>query len=1000
MQAVPKVTYVECSERAKTEGTNSRWSTTLSKPLRLSPGDVISLDQAALCSEGADGDTSELTGQANGSGFVDNAVEMEFAFYANHTGRNSQRLPLKNAKTHVGPADVAGGPLRCRRLGLPDISATAADNEPVMPTKQLTFRLKLTKPGEQFTAGTVYSLVPKTSGASGSGMQIRILTVSESNSGIQTYEMASLGSGYAVGALKIENDESDTEFSLLSYPSDNFSTKLLDPPDGLRYFALQPGYSGPGLLSSDTGAPAGGIPGFALRTASTKITVPAGIYLPDTIGSVMTNTLQKPHQVTRQSPGTFVSLDGYTFGNSATPPLLIESPTSKLASANFGGHCTRDGSTSLVSEHKRYWESVCVQEPDLWQLSVLRNLVYHSPGHASNEISSGPNPVNNAGDFAQQTLGQWGLVPRLLTHFERSTDDANPVVILKQGGLLLTSILFTPESLQKIALAMHQCETLQPSGKMACPLDVSLIFDENSNGPLGHSYTARERFISLAEAKLTPGGITASCLVGEGTRSLNPDGTLGLNGTMPTLWCRSRFDEETCVFAPGKATFQELLANNSTLSDPELFPMTQGANVHFSPSNLQSYIAMARNVDLACVPIFPDPGLGYGDSGPFIAFVSDRQLGVGHWQCDFSFTNGGVFFGFDPSPFRHKQVFLANLCLAQGRTTPAAIASGVIPGASANDYQTLVLLGTPNPQISFDTSSARMSISNLHSAYTEGNGNPMMNSDSSSVSQPSSAPEQATFTSHGRGFIGPGQAGTALMDPFSGLTMQGMIIDAQSGVCLSNLKGVHASGKIGAPLEDNTFTGTLLDKLGFVLSDLLPGTGDYQARIPDSVPRLLTTNALVGPAQSQALSEDTLRGVPLYDIGASVAGVSSPDCASAQILALNAPIKMSTGVLNVYSDIGVGSATSYVGGTNSTDQPCVAIVSRSESAGDYLYGGDGFVFEIQEERLLTRVEVDCRSQDGLPARNMRDGSFVVFKIVHADEPTQPKKSGKTSPLKK
>jgi len=238
------------------------------------------------------------------------------------------------------------------------------------------------------------------------------------------------------------------------------------------------------------------------------------------------------------------------------------------------------------------------------------------------------------------------------------------------------------------------------------------------------------------------------------------------------------------------------------------------------------------------------------------------------------------------------------------------------------------------------------------------------------------------------------------MDPFSGLTMQGMIIDAQSGVCLSNLKGVHASGKIGAPLEDNTFTGTLLDKLGFVLSDLLPGTGDYQARIPDSVPRLLTTNALVGPAQSQALSEDTLRGVPLYDIGASVAGVSSPDCASAQILALNAPIKMSTGVLNVYSDIGVGSATSYVGGTNSTDQPCVAIVSRSESAGDYLYGGDGFVFEIQEERLLTRVEVDCRSQDGLPARNMRDGSFVVFKIVHADEPTQPKKSGKTSPLKK
>ena len=145
----------------------------------------------------------------------------------------------------------------------------------------------------------------------------------------------------------------------------------------------------------------------------------------------------------------------------------------------------------------------------------------------------------------------------------------------------------------------------------------------------------------------------------------------------------------------------------------------------------------------------------------------------------------------------HKQVFLANLCLAENRTSQEAIDAGVIPGASANDYQTLVLLGTPNPQISFDTSSARMSISNLHSAHTEGNGNPMMNSDSASVSQPSSTPEQATFTSHGRGLIGPGQAGAALMGPLSGLTMQGMIIDAQFGVCLSNLKGVHASGKIG-----------------------------------------------------------------------------------------------------------------------------------------------------------------------------------------------------------
>ena len=108
------------------------WTTLVSSSgIQINPGDQLSLEAAALQSRGASGQVMELRGIQTDGPVVDNSVEMELAFYLNDCGRNSLRLPLKIAPTHMGPFytadDTSVATLKCRGLGLPGVAGGLGD---------------------------------------------------------------------------------------------------------------------------------------------------------------------------------------------------------------------------------------------------------------------------------------------------------------------------------------------------------------------------------------------------------------------------------------------------------------------------------------------------------------------------------------------------------------------------------------------------------------------------------------------------------------------------------------------------------------------------------------------------------------------------------------------------------------------------------------------------------------------------------------------------------
>lgn len=503
--------------------------------------------------------------------------------------------------------------------------------------------------------------------------------------------------------------------------------------------------------------------------------------------------------------------------------------------------------------------------------------------------------------------------------------------------------------------------------------------------------------------------------------SFNRDGTFGNGQELPTLWVASRWRDE---FRKDRiesisAAWEDFMNSNNfaTQFETYAFTGTNSANYNYTFGNpitidgetipYETYIKWSADANVAIVPVFPvptDPAMvpanGNVNSEPFIAFLCFDYLDETlhgtfpfPWQADADLAKQGEYIGLDTSFTRNKAVYVANF---QSTTTE------------------LMMVGANNPQIQFNEQISRFQIGGLSTPLYQGN--PFLSQYPQEFPDPVDDPETEIFTNAKIGGITRAKVKniprnatnnfTALnlqdRNPYNTRQEGDTIIDAVSGVAIADITLALGNGtsvnlsEVDTSIATQTFRNSLLNKMGFELTQLLPPLGNRQARFVNAllndpiedtlntqindVVQPFTTNALVSAEQIQAVALNQ-SSLPIYGLGLALnSRFASADVSTDFLTAKNLPSKLDFPYMMVYTNLGI--EMKYQGGVDSHSKlPCLAFISRNYSAGDFFYNvGDNYNVIVSRDFILTDITTDIRLPDGSRPR-LSPHSCVIYKIT-------------------
>ena len=198
------------------------------------------------------------------------------------------------------------------------------------------------------------------------------------------------------------------------------------------------------------------------------------------------------------------------------------------------------------------------------------------------------------------------------------------------------------------------------------------------------------------------------------------------------------------------------------------------------------------------------------------------------------------------------------------------------------------------------------------------------------------------------------------------------------------------------PLNNFTYRGTLLDKLGFDLQQLRPLFGqqnlffnrgnhnkylsqdDGALNIYNNSVYPLTTNAFISGAVNPSLYTNNLNFNMTGGIGVNNTLEKSIPQTSDSIIGLNLPQKFSYSHLLVYSNI--IPKYNWIGGSEINRLPCIGYINRSYQTGDYIFLNDtNNSYAVDLAYNISEVDIDIRQSNGLPAP-ISPGSTIILKI--------------------
>lgn len=447
----------------------------------------------------------------------------------------------------------------------------------------------------------------------------------------------------------------------------------------------------------------------------------------------------------------------------------------------------------------------------------------------------------------------------------------------------------------------------------------------------------------------------------------------------------------------------------------------------------ETAIQEAIDADLAIVPVFTrhyttgkfcidKDVMPIEHQTPYICFVNAMMLGSqenhpdfdnvnlandeNRWSVDYWNIGFGTQLGLDHSFTRNEAVCLVSPMV------------GNEPPNILKNYMNVAYIGAVNPSISFNPQLSRFEIGGLNTPQNVGNG---LMSSIPELIEANPNPEQTCFKimrkeqicntwvkSIGDIPIDPTtqqpytQNDVTIISQFDDAQqVEGSIMDSQSGVAI---EAIYLLDKHGNETQITTadfdkYQGTLFDKIGFEIKQLLPEFGTenafftnqftFQQTKPSYQTGLInltkpaTTGAYISSAEIQTTSLNELN-LPLYDLGVNTATrEATPDITEGTITAFKLPDKLSFPYFCIYSSIPSGGTdTTWIGGDDGHSKlPCMGYLTRENNIGDFYYNSEQtFEYTATKDFTLTEIETDIRLPDGKRPR-FEGHSAVIYKIT-------------------
>ena len=783
--------------------------------------------------------------------------------------------------------------------------------------------------------------------------------------------------------------------------------------------------------------------------------------------------------------------------NQIKKPPIVETPTYKAHPAGGSCIANKFRFfNTLAGARKTYYNTIAYRNPEKiaglqWTRQLYYGLANNDP---KNQLNSGLNSQLNIGDFKNQSIGNLGLNLCVIQNFVTSATESS-VLQANQGSFILTNAYFREDVLQQISEGFRRCEQYIGNTSnvyninedyyknQVVYMDLGFYVDELSNGfPLTGTnqpnitrFLTNQRFRFKTFHEMTPDpaqGVAITKTVDDGAgqhpqplnpcvgtipngQFNNPDGFPFNDGQqLSSMVFTSRYSDiipntnnplyyDSQNISQLHQEFYDILnkqADPAQGGDPTKFSVT-GMTIDevFNGSNngntLDYYQNLAKKYNLSIIPVFPKNGTDFHQQGgmPYIAFVSHLALGqgkynpidngiTGTWQIDTRNAPYGISLGLDFSYLRNKAVQIFNANYANTSELN-----------NKESYNSVVMMGAVNPDVIFDPTLSRFSITGLNTPMTIGNeypevdqlnieatGNPEQQCYNINNSGQIAGVEQGnvgtTFTpaggtlvsSQGQSFMGENVAQTSasFIESYTGLSIISIKFYKNTDLTESetiNYYGYYEKATTeGAAYNElfprNILEGTMLGKMGYTIDQLMPLFGDPSASFSDpltfyqlnqtfqnkyaNTPRPLTTSAFISSAEYQPTNTNS-QDMPLYANGTNIGLPSNPAVEQASLTAQNLPQKLDYPYLLIYSSIIQGGTdTQYYGGFDGKSKlPCVGYITRNYNQGDFFYSLEqSFTFTATKSFTLTDITTEIRLPDGSRPR-LQPHNSVIYKIT-------------------
>tara|TARA_R110000803_G_scaffold103948_1_gene172068 strand:+ start:3097 stop:6909 length:3813 start_codon:yes stop_codon:yes gene_type:complete len=330
-----------------------------------------------------------------------------------------------------------------------------------------------------------------------------------------------------------------------------------------------------------------------------------------------------------------------------------------------------------------------------------------------------------------------------------------------------------------------------------------------------------------------------------------------------------------------------------------------------------------------------------------------------------------------------------------------------------------IMMGANDLTSNFDETQSRMSFTKMHTLVQEGqqtnnlqryyDGNDAFNTPSPLILADTSSATEVLKLNVRKTYCNSSRAGFTEGIPISDLTFQKLPINnnairsqgissALSGIGIVN---VYTGMKNGSYLKVNpnnefTFNGSLFDKLGFSINQLIPkfGTqnrffnrGTHNKYVDTTTKSLsmlnnsvypLTTNAFVSATLNQSINTNNLNMVMGSLDGQNLLEKSIGQT-SDSVIAEFLPTKFSYSHILVNSNI--ISKHNYIAGQSINKTPVIGAVNRSYAEGDFVYGNaPGEAYIVDKNYILSEVDINLTTELGEPAP-IDSGSTVIIRII-------------------